>query len=98
MQPPAFGICLRYQLDKLRKRWNAMDNPKAYVKLWMSYERYFSAYSNEEVGRITRAMLQYRSAGELPTFSGRSAMFGLLSSVILTSLWRLKSGFRSSAV
>jgi len=47
-----------------------MDSPKAYVKLWMSYEQYFAAYGDEEVGRITRAMLRYRSTGESPNFPG----------------------------
>lgn len=47
-----------------------MDKKKEYVKLWLSYESYFEPYSDVEVGRLVRAMIQYKSSGEDPEFNG----------------------------
>ncbi|MBE5037298.1 DnaD domain protein [Subdoligranulum sp. DSM 109015] len=41
-----------------------------YVKLWLSYEAYFQPLSDAEVGRLARAMLQFKSHGVEPVFSG----------------------------
>ena len=47
-----------------------MAEKKEYVKLWMSYESYFEAYSAAEVGRLVLAMMKYRVSGVEPEFSG----------------------------
>ena len=47
-----------------------MAEKKEYVKLWMSYESYFEAYSAVEVGRLVLAMMKYRASGAEPEFSG----------------------------
>lgn len=47
-----------------------MADKKEYVKLWVSYESYFEAYSAAEVGRLVLAMIQYRVSGVEPEFSG----------------------------
>lgn len=47
-----------------------MGETKEYVKLWLSYRTYFEPYSDAEVGRLVRAMMQYKSSGEEPRFSG----------------------------
>lgn len=41
-----------------------MSDKKEYVKLWLSYESYFEAFSDVEVGRLVRAMIKYRVSGE----------------------------------
>lgn len=43
---------------------------KEYVKLWVSYESYFEAFSDVEVGRLVRAMMKYRVSREEPKFNG----------------------------
>lgn len=47
-----------------------MSDKKEYVKLWLSYESYFEAFSDVEVGRLVRAMIKYRVSGEEPKFNG----------------------------
>ena len=47
-----------------------MADSKEYVKLWASYESYFEAFSDAEVGRLVRAMITYRVSREEPKFSG----------------------------
>ena len=47
-----------------------MNNRKEYVKLWLSYETYFEAYTAEEIGQLVLAMLRYRGSGEEPAFQG----------------------------
>lgn len=47
-----------------------MADKKEYVKLWVSYESYFEAFSDVEVGRLVRAMIQYRVSREEPKFNG----------------------------
>lgn len=47
-----------------------MLEKKEYVKLWVSYESYFEAYSAAEVGRLVLAMIKYRMSGVEPEFSG----------------------------
>ena len=47
-----------------------MSGKKEYVKLWLSYESYFEAFSDVEVGRLVRAMIKYRVSGEEPKFNG----------------------------
>ena len=47
-----------------------MADKNEYVKLWASYESYFEAFSNVEVGRLVRAMIQYRVSREEPKFNG----------------------------
>ena len=47
-----------------------MADSKEYVKLWVSYESYFEAFSDAEVGRLVRAMMNYRVSREEPKFSG----------------------------
>lgn len=43
---------------------------KEYVKLWLSYEAYFEPLSAAEVGRLTLAMMKYKSQGVEPVFAG----------------------------
>lgn len=47
-----------------------MAEKKEYVKLWVSYESYFEAFSDVEVGRLVRAMMKYRASREEPKFNG----------------------------
>ena len=47
-----------------------MAEKKEYVKLWISYGSYFENYSDEEVGRLVRAMMKYRETQEDPGFTG----------------------------
>lgn len=47
-----------------------MAEKKEYVKLWVSYESYFEAFSDVEVGRLVRAMMKYRVSREEPKFNG----------------------------
>lgn len=47
-----------------------MAEKKEYVKLWLSYESYFEAFSDVEVGRLVRAMMKYRASREEPKFNG----------------------------
>ena len=47
-----------------------MAEKKEYVKLWVSYESYFEAFSDVEVGRLVRAMIKYRASGEEPKLNG----------------------------
>lgn len=47
-----------------------MADKKEYVKLWVSYESYFEAFSDVEVGRLVRAMIKYRVSREEPKFNG----------------------------
>lgn len=47
-----------------------MPDKKEYVKLWLSYESYFEAFSDVEVGRLVRAMMKYRASREEPKFNG----------------------------
>lgn len=47
-----------------------MAKTREYVKLWFSYDAYFESYTDEEVGRIVRAMIAYRKNGEQPNFEG----------------------------
>lgn len=47
-----------------------MADKKEYVKLWVSYESYFEAFSDVEVGRLVRAMIKYRASREEPKFNG----------------------------
>lgn len=51
----------------------AMDKKERgneYIKLWVSYRTYFEAYSAAEVGRLVLAMIEYKSSGVEPEFSG----------------------------
>lgn len=41
-----------------------------YVCLYISYLESLAPFTNEEIGRIVKAMLTYASAGELPQFEG----------------------------
>lgn len=43
---------------------------KSYIKLWDSYESYFEPFCAAEVGRLVLAMMQYKSSGVEPKFSG----------------------------
>lgn len=43
---------------------------KTYIKLWDSYESYFEPFGAAEVGRLVLAMMQYKSSGVEPEFSG----------------------------
>ena len=47
-----------------------MAEKKEYVKLWVSYESYFEAFSDVEVGRLVRAMIHYRVSREEPKLNG----------------------------
>lgn len=47
-----------------------MADKKEYVKLWASYESYFEAFSDVEVGRLVRAMIHYHVSREEPKFNG----------------------------
>lgn len=47
-----------------------MSAKKEYVKLWLSYETYFQAYTPEEIGNLVLAMLRYKNTGEAPVFQG----------------------------
>lgn len=47
-----------------------MGEKKGYVKLWLSYETYFGAYTPEQVGNLTLAMLAYKNDGTEPEFYG----------------------------
>lgn len=40
------------------------------MKLWLSYEAYFEPLSAAEVGRLTLAMMKYKSQGAEPVFAG----------------------------
>lgn len=40
------------------------------MKLWLSYEAYFGPLSAAEVGRLTLAMMEYKSQGVEPVFAG----------------------------
>lgn len=40
------------------------------MKLWLSYEAYFEPLSAAEVGRLTLAMMKYKSQGVEPVFAG----------------------------
>lgn len=40
------------------------------MKLWLSYEAYFDPLSAAEVGRLTLAMMKYKSQGVEPVFAG----------------------------
>lgn len=46
------------------------EKRKEFVKLWISYESYFEAFSDVEVGRLVRAMMKYRVSREEPKFNG----------------------------
>ena len=43
-----------------------MSSRKEYVKLWLSYEAYFEAYTPEQIGRLVLAMLAYKDTGRQP--------------------------------
>lgn len=43
---------------------------KEYVQLWVSYSDYFQLLSDAEVGRLARAMIEYKLTGEEPKISG----------------------------
>ena len=43
---------------------------KSYVKLWESYRSYFEPLGAAEVGRLVLAMMDYKSSGAEPEFSG----------------------------
>lgn len=47
-----------------------MREKNEYVKLWLSYASYFEAYGAAEVGRLVLAMIEYKSSGATPEFSG----------------------------
>lgn len=47
-----------------------MSGKKEYVKLWLSYETYFAAYTPEQVGNLVLAMLAYKDSGKTPDFQG----------------------------
>ena len=47
-----------------------MAGKKEYIKLWLSYMDYFGELSDGEVGRLVRAMIQYRVSREEPKFNG----------------------------
>lgn len=47
-----------------------MSNNNEFVKLWISYSAYFEPLGDAEVGRLTRAMIDYKSSGAEPKFSG----------------------------
>ena len=46
------------------------EKERSYVKLWTSYSAYFKMLSAAEVGRLTMAMIDYKSSGEEPELSG----------------------------
>lgn len=43
---------------------------KTYIKLWDSYRSYFEPLGAAEVGRLVLAMMEYKSSGAVPEFSG----------------------------
>lgn len=43
---------------------------KTYIKLWESYRSYFEPLGAAEVGRLVLAMMDYKSSGAEPEFSG----------------------------
>lgn len=47
-----------------------MKTKNIYVPLWLAYGQYFSTYTDEQVGRLTRAMMAYRETGAEPEFEG----------------------------
>ena len=47
-----------------------MSSRKEYVKLWLSYEAYFEAYTPEQIGRLVLAMLAYKDTGRQPELLG----------------------------
>lgn len=47
-----------------------MKTKNVYVPLWLTYGTYFASYSDEQVGRIARAMMAYRDTGTEPDFAG----------------------------
>lgn len=47
-----------------------MADAKEYIKLWLSYESYFTAYDDAAIGALVRAMLRYRQTGQEPDFDG----------------------------
>ena len=47
-----------------------MPDGREYVKLWTSYSAYFEPLGDAEVGRLARAMIEYKSSGAEPKFSG----------------------------
>jgi hypothetical protein len=47
-----------------------MSGRKEYVKLWLSYEAYFEAYTPEQIGRLVLAMLAYKDTGRQPELLG----------------------------
>lgn len=47
-----------------------MSGKKEYVKLWLSYETYFEAYTPEQIGNLVLAMLAYKDSGKEPDFQG----------------------------
>lgn len=47
-----------------------MSERREYVKLWMSYEAYFQPLSEDEVGRLVLAMIEYKLSGKEPALKG----------------------------
>lgn len=47
-----------------------MTTKNAYVPLWLTYGTYFESYNDEQVGRLARAMMEYRRTGTPPQFAG----------------------------
>lgn len=47
-----------------------MKTKNIYVPLWLTYGQYFSSYTDEQVGRLARAMMAYRETGVEPEFEG----------------------------
>lgn len=43
---------------------------KEYVKLWVSYKEYFEPLADDAIGRLVRAMIEYKTYGEPPELTG----------------------------
>lgn len=43
---------------------------KEYVKLWVSYKEYFEPLADDAIGRLVRAMIEYKAYGESPELDG----------------------------
>lgn len=47
-----------------------MAAEQLYVKLWLSYDKYFEPLGAAEVGRLVLAMMEYKSTGTEPKLDG----------------------------
>lgn len=47
-----------------------MEEKNDYVAIWDSYESFFEQYDDEQVGRLVRAMMNYKWFGIKPEFNG----------------------------